>query len=272
LPEAAALYFNADLRPVLNHERDLSDWLRLAENRPFALHFDTGMNRLGFSPAQAGNLAALDGIAGLALVMSHLACADFPGDTKNAEQLAAFRAIRKLFAAPASLANSAGIMLGPDYHFDMVRPGVALYGGEYRKSETLDVVVTAEARILQVRNVAKGETVGYGRTQILGRDSRIAVFAAGYADGYIRSAGSSDARPGASIFVAGRRAPLVGRVSMDLSAADVTDVPDEIAPGRHVELFGKNLPIDEVAAGAGTIGYELLTGLSRRAERRYIGP
>jgi alanine racemase len=271
MPEAASLYLDSDLRPVLNHEQELSDWLRLAGNRPFALHVDTGMNRLGFSGGEVRAVANSDKVACLTLLMSHLACADLPEDAKNARQLAAFRDIRQLFSAPASLANSAGIMLGPDYHFDMVRPGVALYGGEYRNGEALDVVVTAEARILQVRSVKKGETVGYGRTQTLTRDSRIAIFAAGYADGYIRSAGSSDARPGASVFIAGRRAPLVGRVSMDLSAADVTDIPSDITPGQHVELFGKDLPIDEVATAAGTIGYELLTGLSRRAERRYLG-
>jgi alanine racemase len=271
IPEAAELYVGSNLRPVINHERELLDWEKVPGRRPFALHFDTGMNRLGFPPEDARALAASEQLRNmdLALVMSHLACAETPADPKNAKQLATFREIREHFAAaPASLANSAGIMLGPDYHFGLVRPGIALYGGGYGSGPTLDVVVTAEARILQVRDVRKGETVGYGRTETLKRDSRLAILAAGYADGYVRSGGSSDARPGAWAFVAGRRAPFVGRVSMDLIAVDVTDIPG-VEPGQKAELFGHNVPVDEIAAAAGTIGYEFLTGLSRRAERVY---
>jgi alanine racemase len=131
-------------------------------------------------------------------------------------------------------------------------------------------VATLEARILQVRNAGAGETVGYGAAQRLLRDARIAVLAAGYADGYLRAAGASDARPGAAIFVGGRRAPLLGRVSMDLIAADVTGI-EGVEEGGMAELFGPNVPVDEVAGTAGTIGYELLTGLSRRAKRVYVG-
>jgi alanine racemase len=270
--DAADAYRAAELRPILNHEEELSAWMAQG-GRPAALHVDTGMNRLGFELAKARALdAAALRAAGVSFVMSHLACADEPTHPANARQLARFRDIRKAFPAfPASLANSAGVFLGKDYHFDLVRPGIALYGAEYRKGAALDVVVTAEARILQVRTVEAGATIGYGGEQMLARPSRVAILAAGYADGYIRSAGASDRRAGASVCLRGRHAPLVGRVSMDLMAADVTDVPGDVRPGEHVELFGPNLPIDEVATAAGTIAYELLTQLSRRAERRYVG-
>jgi len=206
-------------------------------------------------------------------VMSHLACADTPDHPLNHAQLAAFREVRALFpGVPASLANSAGIFLGPDYHFDLVRPGIALYGG----AAVADVpnpmrpVVILEARILQVRDARPGETVGYGATETLGRPSGLAILGAGYADGYPRHASSSDERPGARAFLHGLSAPLVGRVSMDLIAVDVTEVPGA-RRGDWVELFGPNIPVDEVAERAGTIGYELLTHLGRRYHRRYLG-
>ena len=209
------------------------------------------------------------GRANVALVMSHLACADEPEHPKNAGQLALFREMLDTFPnVPASLANSASILLGRDYHFDLVRPGIALYGGAPMPGGRIEAVVTAEARILQVRDAAKGETVGYGATRTFDQPARLAILAAGYADGYLRAAGG---RPGASAFVAGHRAPIAGRISMDLMAVDVTDVPAEVRVGDGAELFGPNMPIEEVAAAAATIPYELLTGLSRRAERRYIG-
>lgn len=272
--EAAQLYAAADLRPVLNCAEDLSAWLILGNGRPAALHVDTGMNRLGFSVSEALALAGSAQLekAGVALLMSHLACADEPKNPKNRDQINRFKAIRDAFPdLPASLANSAGTVLGPEYAFDLVRPGIALYGAACSPGRNLDLVVTAEARILQVRNAKAGETVGYGGAQTLRRDSCLAILAAGYADGYLRSAGSTDARDGASVFIRGERAPLVGRVSMDLIAADVTEVAGEVRPGERAELFGPNISVDEVAATAGTIPYELLTGLSRRAERAYLG-
>jgi alanine racemase len=271
--EALPAYLDAELRPVLNHADELSLWAGFNTGRAAALHVDTGMNRLGLPVERAIALSGSDLIsrANVQLLISHLACADEPENPHNAAQLARFRETRaKHPSLSASFANSAGIMLGADYRFDLVRPGIALYGGACGPRINTEQVVTAEARILQVRHAAAGETVGYGSQQTLKRQSRLAVIAAGYADGYPRAAGSSDERSGASVFVAGRRAPLVGRVSMDLVVADVTDVPDEVRVGDRAELFGSHIPIDDVAATAGTIGYELLTRLSRRAERIYV--
>ncbi len=276
----AADYVAADLRPVLNSLPEIEEWAGVrATGVPTsaALHVDTGMNRLGIDLGTCRALAGQTGLAeglGIALVMSHLACADTPDHPLNERQLESFRSVvAALPAMPASLANSAGIFLGAEYHFDLVRPGIALYGGRAVQGvpNPMRPVVTLEARILQVRDVPAGETVGYGATETLRRDSRIAIVGVGYADGYIRAAGSTDARPGASAFAAGRRIPLVGRVSMDLLALDVTDLP-QVGRGDWVELFGANIPVDEVAASAGTIDYEYLTGLAHRYQRVYRGP
>jgi alanine racemase len=241
-----------------------------------AIHVDTGMNRLGLSLHEALTLArdpVLLAAVAPSLVMSHLACSDTPEHPLNLRQLALFREIRSEFPdVPASLANSAGVFLGQQYHFDLIRPGIALYGvGPVAGIENpMHTVVTAEARVLAIREAEAGETVGYGATETLTRPSRIAILAAGYADGYHRLAGSSDSRKGAHVMIRGEMAPLVGRVSMDLMAADVTDLPRAVR-GDWAELFGPNVPIDDVAARAGTIGYELLTGLGRRYARTYRG-
>lgn len=277
LPDAAELYRTNGLRPVLNSQDEARQWaaLRGADPAPpAALHVDTGMNRLGLTWEEAKALAGDPVLAeaGISLGISHLACADEPDHPLNQAQLKRTEALRKLFPGlPLSLANSAGIHHGAAFHFDLVRPGIALYGGGCHPDARSEPVVTAEARMLQVREAKAGETVGYGATRTLQRDSRIAILGAGYADGYLRAAGSGGEGPPASVFIAGRRAPLMGRVSMDLIAADVTDIPaDEVRRGDWAELFGPNIAIDEVAGHAGTIAYELLTGLSRRAERRYV--
>ena len=279
-PDAADQYIASDLRPVLGSLSEIGEWAeakRRGATTGSALHIDTGMNRLGLTLAEAREIADdRDLLAALApsLVMSHLACADTPAHPLNTRQLAAFREARALFpGVPASLANSAGAYLGPDYRFGMVRPGIALYGAQFLPDRPpLKPVVTLEARILQVRDAAPGDTVGYGAVETIRHPARIAVLAAGYADGYHRAASSSDGRPGARVFIRGRSAPLVGRVSMDLIAVDVTEIP-EVDRGDWAELFGPNVPVDEVAAHAGTIGYELLTGLGSRYERRYVaGP
>ncbi len=273
-PEAADLYRSAALRPILNSHEDLAAWSQEGGGAPSALHVDTGMNRLGLSLHDALELARNPErlrVASPRLLMSHLACADVPRHRLNEAQLALFGEIRAEFPdMPASLANSAAIHLGAEYHFNLVRPGIALYGAAFAEGEPqLASVVTAHARIVQVREAESGETVGYGAEQRLSRDSRIAVVAAGYADGYLRSAGVREGKPAAHVHVRGRRVPILGRVSMDLMAVDVTGLPG-VTQGDWVELFGPNLPIDEVAAAAGSIGYELLTGLSRRAERSYV--
>jgi alanine racemase len=274
LPDWADAFRAQKLRPVLSTFAGVEAWAAHFPGEPSALQVDTGMNRLGLTLHEAIELArrrpALLERAAPKLLMSHLACADEPGRPENAAQLALFRELRpELPALPASLANSAGIHLGADFHFDVVRPGIALYGAAFAHDHSpLATVVTARARVLQVRDVAAGEAIGYGAALRLREDKRVAVLAAGYADGYHRLAGSTDARPGAHAWVRGRRAALLGRVSMDLIAIDVTGVVG-VAEGDWVELFGSNVPIDEVAASAGTIGYEFLTGLSRRAARVY---
>jgi alanine racemase len=277
-PGSVDIYARADLRPVLASRAEVDEWAAYRDaggTTGAALHVDTGMNRLGLTVAEARQVfERRDLVSRLAptLLMSHLACSDRPDDPMNRQQLAAFRAVRVLLPEiPASLANSGGVFLGPEYHFDLVRPGIALYGGAIITGgpNPMRPVATLEGRVLQVRDTRAGETVGYGATETLKRPSRIAIIGLGYADGYHRLAGSSDGMHGARVFVRGRFAPLVGRVSMDLMAVDVTDIPG-VQRGDWVELFGANIAIDDVAAHAGTIGYELLTALGRRYERRYL--
>ena len=271
----AKAYADADLRPVLSSWEEIEEWAAWAGERGVptasAIHVDTGMNRLGLTLHEAVDLARRADLLtaiGPTLIMSHLACADSPADPFNLRQLALFSEIRAEFPdLPASLANSAGMLLEARILLDLVRPGIALYGAS-PVAAPLRTVVTAEARVLGVREVEEGETVGYGAGERVKRTSRIAILAAGYADGYHRQAGSSDERKGAYVRIRGRAAPLVGRVSMDLMAVDVTDIR-AVARGDGAELFGPNVPIDDVARAAGSIGYELLTGLGRRYARKY---
>ncbi len=273
-PDWADTFRAADLRPVLNTLASVEAWAAHFPGAPSALQVDTGMNRLGLSVRETLALARRPELLAAAsprLLMSHLACADEPDNPMNRAQLALFQELRaELPDIPASLANSAGIHLGPDFHFDLVRPGIALYGAEFSRGRPpLSPVVTARARVLQVREASAGEAIGYGAAKHLEADTRIAVLSAGYADGYLRLAGSSDARAGAFAAVRGRPVRLLGRVSMDLIAIDVTGIPG-VTEGDYVELFGAGIPIDDVARAADTIGYELLTNLSRRAERQYL--
>jgi len=270
-------FARARLLPVLNDLGQVDAWRRFAgrgrARRGAMLHLDTGMQRLGLSRAETARLvdkpALLDGVA-LAAIMSHLACSDEPGHPKNPDQLARFRAaLAKLPRAPASLASSSGIFLGPDYHFDIVRPGAALYGINPLpgKANPMQPVVRLNARILQVRDVDAGETVGYGATHRLDRPSRVATIAVGYADGWLRS--GSERGGGA---IAGQRVPVIGRISMDLVTLDVTGIDARLArAGGSVELLGKHQSVDEAAEAANTIGYEFLTLLGRRYARIYRG-
>jgi alanine racemase len=264
----ASRLVEADLAPVLNSPAQVEAWAAHGAGRPSALHVDTGMNRLGLTLDQAADLAR-EPPPGLRVthVMSHLACADEPDHPMNARQLAAFREARALFpGVEASLANSAGVFLGPDYGFDLTRPGISLYGGgpRGRPEPRLRTVATLEAPILQVREVRAGDTVGYGATFTAEGPMQVAILGAGYADGLLRAAS-----PGAFAALHGRRVPLIGRVSMDLIAIDVTEVPAR--EGDPVQLLGPEVPTDELAAAAGTLAYELLVRLAPRAERRYIG-
>lgn len=278
---AEADYREAKIIPVLGSPGEIEDWGRFARSvereLPAAIHVDTGMNRLGLTHAEAESFSGVDMEPGVApkLLISHLACADAPDHPLNRQQLDAFRAAKALYPdLPASLANSAGALAGGDFLFDLVRPGIALYGGRARVEgdNPMAPVVTLEARVLQVRDVSAGEAVGYGAVGSLDRAGRVAIVSVGYADGLLRNAGESRETAGASAWAAGHRLPYVGRVSMDLIALDVTAVPEALVRrGSWVELFGPHVAVDDVAHAAGTIGYELLTGLSRRYARRYVG-
>ncbi len=271
-----------DLRPVLNSAEEVNEWAAFSvsagEALPCAVHIDSGMNRLGLSAAEVEAVSGardLWSALKLTLVMSHLACADEPEHPKSEAQRKVFDHLRaRLPKAIASLANSAGILLGRAYAYDLVRPGIALYGGKPQRHGKHDFapVVHLKGRILQVRNVAAGETVGYGATRTLTRASRVAIVSVGYADGFFRSLSTKDGEDGLLAYVGAHAAPILGRVSMDLITVDVTGVPETLSRrGEWVELIGPNVPAQTLAHHAGTIDYEVLTNLGARAFRRYIG-
>jgi alanine racemase len=241
--------------PVLNTPAQVARWRAAAPDRPCDLMVDTGMNRLGLAP---GEIAFADGLA-VEIVHSHLACADEPDHPLNARQLAAFRAL-DVGGARRSLANSAGLCLGPDYAFDLTRPGIALYGGVQHPdmAGAIRSVVGIEAQIVQLRDVPAGETIGYGATAA--GPMRIAVLNLGYADGYLRgfSGGAGEA------LVEGARRPVVGRVSMDLTAIDATGTA--LREGDWVTI---DFDLPRAAARSGLSQYELLTGLGARYQRAY---
>lgn len=266
--------------PVLSTFDDAARWSALglsrASNLAAALHIDTGLNRLGLSARDVRRIAAEPAlIAGIdvALIMSHLASADNPADPKNRDQLVAFETLTALLPRrPRSLAASDGLMLGSAYHFDLVRPGYALYGGQASQSDPAPVkpAVSVFARILAINDVPRGESVGYSATWRAMRPSRIATIAAGYADGVPRSASAPDGRPGGHVMIGKTLAPIVGRVSMDLITVDVTDVsPDVARSGAFATLIGDGLSIEDAGYAAGTIGYEILTRLGQRFQRVY---
>jgi alanine racemase len=282
MPGTASMLHKHGLRPVLNSAEEIREWASVSakagEALPCAVHIDTGMNRLGLSAAE------VDAVAGerslwpafrLSLIMSHLACADEPEHSKNAAQRKLFDELRaRLPGALTSLANSAGILLGRAYAYDVVRPGIALYGGkpQARRPHEFAPVIHLKGRILQVRNVAAGETVGYGATRTLRRPSRVATVSVGYADGFFRSLSTKDGETGFVAYAGPHAAPILGRVSMDLITVDVTDVPETHSTrGAWVELMGPHITAQTVAHHAGTIDYEVLTNLGARALRRYIG-
>ncbi len=276
MPGAEHDYLAHDIRPVLNQLDEIARWRELAGKGkralPAALHIDTGMSRLGLTAAELSELAArpelLEGVA-IDFHMSHLACAEEAGNPMNARQLEAFRAARaRLPAAPASLANSSGIFLGADYHFDLARPGAALYGVNPTPPapNPMGQVVRLRAKILQIRDIDAPQSVGYGATHRVGGATRLATVGVGYADGYLRSLSNRG-----SAFIGGERVAVVGRVSMDLITLDVTGVaPDNARPGAWVDLIDPQHGPDSLAAEAGTIGYEILTALGRRYHRVYL--
>lgn len=274
-------YAKVDARPVIGDLSELAEWDVFCRRSGWAggaaIHIDTGMNRLGLTVTEAqGIIPRINaGDHGITLVMSHLACAEQLNHSLNARQLATFREIRSLFSGvPASLSNSSGVFLGPHFQFDLVRPGAALYGVNPtpEADNPMQPVVELKARIVQVRSIEKGESVGYGGIWTARRPTRLAIVSAGYADGYFRAGGSNDGTRGAEAVVAGKRCPIAGRVSMDLMAIDVTDVEkNAVRRGHMVTLIGEGITVDELAYHFGTIGYEVLTSLGPRYARVYKG-
>ena len=274
-------YARIDVRPVIGDLNELAEWDVFCRRTGWAggaaIHVDTGMNRLGLTIVEAqGIIPRINaGDHGITLVMSHLACAEALNHPLNAKQLATFREIASLFSGvPASLSNSSGCFLGSAFQFDLVRPGCALYGinPTPEADNPMQPVVEVKARIVQIRNIEKGDSVGYGGTWSARRPTRLAIVSAGYADGYFRAGSSNDGTRGAEVIVAGKRCPVAGRISMDLMAIDVTDLDKkDVRRGHMVTLIGEGITVDELAHHFGTIGYEVLTSLGSRYARIYKG-
>jgi len=249
------------LVPLLNSPEQFFRDRALRPRGPFGIQLDSGMNRLGLEPGEWAAIRSEALAAGPRLISSHLACADEPDHPANAAQLAAFRAMTEGVSAPRSLAATGGILLGPDFHFDIVRPGVGMYGGlPFAEARP---VVTLSLPLIQTREVKPGESVGYGYNWTAQRTSRVATVAAGYADGLARAL----ARHGELKLWSGDRAcPVIGRISMDLITVDVTDLPD--VP-KELDILNARQGVDMLADLSGTIGYEILTSLGPRFTRTY---
>jgi len=274
LPGSSEEFLEYRLIPVLNHPGQIAEWQRIASCRaglPAMLHLDTGMARLGLTTREFDSVAdrifEQDAIRWRALI-SHLACADREAHPLNGTQRDRFAAARgRLGRMTASLAASSGIFLGRDFHFDFVRPGAALYGVNPCPGapNPMRQIIRLRGRILQVREVDPGQSVGYGATHVMDAPGRLATVAVGYADGWLRSLSNRG-----SGSLGGKRVPLLGRVSMDLVVFDVSDVdPVFVRPGNFIDLLDGAYGVDAVAADAGTIGYEILTSLGRRYHRAY---
>lgn len=249
------------LTPLLNSPEQ---FLRDRAQRPrgdFGLQLDTGMNRLGLEPADWSAIRDEALAAGPVLIMSHLACADEPDHPANRQQLEAFRAMTHDTHVPRSLAATGGILLGRAFHFDLTRPGVGMYGGE--PFADAEPVVTLSLPVIQTRDVATDESVGYGFNWTARRPSRVATVAAGYADGLMRALARDR---GLRLWAEEIACPVIGRISMDLITVDVTDLPR--VPDR-LDILNRHQSVDDLAALAGTIGYEILTSLGSRYPRNW---
>ena len=276
-PGGAELAFQDAITPVLNTPQELTSYKACAKQQnqklPAILHIDTGMNRLGFKTQQVESLAndpqAFDGLD-LLYIMSHFASADEPDSQKNAQQYDAFLKSSSLFPnVPKSLCNSFGVFQNGNWHLDMVRPGMALYGlnpTPYNNENPMYSVVTASAEILQIRNAHKDETCGYNATYCFDKNTALAVVDIGYADGVFRALTNN-----ASLYWQGVPCPIRGRVSMDVTTVDLSNIPENQRPhpGDHLELIGPYQSADTLAKAAGTIGYEILTSLGSRYQRIY---
>ncbi|WP_300055664.1 alanine racemase [uncultured Roseobacter sp.] len=251
---------DAQLTPMLNSVDQMLRHVEALPGHPFGLQLDTGMNRLGMEEAEWSALREVALGQTPALIMSHLACADEADHAMNARQLQVFHEMTEGIDAPRSLAATGGILLGPDYHFDMVRPGIGLYGGmPYVDARP---VVQLHIPVIQIRDVAVGESVGYGNAWVARSPSRIATISAGYADGILRGMG-----PNAHLHTGSSAVPVVGRISMDMIGVDVTGLAEE---PETLELIGAHQSVDTVAGFAETIGYEILTSLGARYKRIYV--
>ncbi|MGN6099613.1 MAG: alanine racemase, partial [Devosia sp.] len=260
-PGAADVYVGERLMPCLNSLAMLEEWLAFCVSRneafPAAIQFDTGMNRLGMRLTEVEIVKGRMDELGFApqMVMSHFACADQPNHEMNRVQLALFQSLLTHFPGiPASLANSAGLMTMRESHFQMVRPGIALYGGRAvsGRRNPMARVVSLEAPVLQVHEARTGESVGYGAGYTLSRDSRIATLGIGYADGIFRSLSASNTHPGGRVCLRGRVLPIVGRVSMDLVCVDVTELGSQVpVPGEMAEILGPNISVDDQGDAGG---------------------
>ena len=271
----ADYYLQYELYPALISLDEAREWALEGRGKPCAVHVDTGINRMGMTGQEFADVVAMKDQLRIVMVMSHLACSDEPSHPLNAKQRDLFAKYRAMLPdVPASFANSSGIYLGDGYLYDLVRAGVALYGGNPLPGQPnpMKTVVTLQLKVMQTRIVKKGDTIGYGATWTAPRDSRIALLGAGYRDGIPRKLSWSADKPAAQVFAAGQRVFVVGRVSMDMMAIDVTDLSEvETQRGTLVEIFGPNISVDEAAGYAGTISYELLTHLGNRYAHRYIG-
>src|SRR5215207_10035980 len=271
LPGTEAEFLEHRLIPVLNHPGQIEQWSREGSGVAAILHIDTGMARLGLTPGEFAVLTESPPAIRWRAVMSHLACADEPDHPLNERQRARFAAVAARFpGVPASLAASSGIFLGPAFRFDLVRPGAALYGVSPQpgRPNPLLPVVRLSGKIVQVREIDSGESVGYGAAHLMEAPGRVATVAVGYADGWLRSLSGRGCG-----HIGGMRVPLLGRVSMDLVTFDVSAVdPALTRPGMTVELLGDQYGVDDAAADARTIGYEILTALGSRYHRIYRDP
>lgn len=247
------------LTPMLNSIDQMLRHVEALPGHPFGVQLDTGMNRLGMEPAEWAALGEIALGQNIKLIMSHLACADEPEHPMNAKQLQVFRELTDGCAVPRSLSATGGILLGPEYHFDVTRPGIGLYGG--LPFDRARPVAHISLPVIQVREVEPGESVGYGNTWVAEHPAKIATVAAGYADGIHRAMG-----PKTVLFAGDEACPVRGRISMDLIGVDVTHLPQE---PKALDLLNASQTVDTLAANAGTIGYEILTSLGARYRRRY---
>jgi len=263
-------YFENNITPVINDMAELRAYKSLGDNLPAMVHIDTAMNRLGIDPSEitSEDLAGLD----VKAIMSHFASSEDPKDELNTIQAERFEKIATIFPQyPKSLCNSSGIFLNESYHYDIARPGMALYGlnpAPYQDNE-IQSVISLNAEILQTHAVQEGEGAGYNATHCFESNTDVAIIDVGYADGIFRSLSNN-----ANLYWNGIACPVRGNISMDLTIVDLCNIPEGQRPkaGDVLELIGPNQTADDLAKDAGTIGYEILTSLSRRFERKYINP